>query len=223
MNHKFYFEYLKRNLADQPVFWGGAEAFTEDHKREILSESLNAKFINISSWDILKPIRKNFLLKRKKKNYLDWMTYLDLNVRLPELLLMRVDKMTMAYGIEARVPFLDHKVVELAFQIPEKLKIKNNRLKSILKNALNDYIPDFILNRPKIGYSVPILDWFSSDLGNKAKSELDFFCEHTNILNPQAINKLFSGKKYHQIWYLYNFALWWRYNFYEAENENFKI
>jgi asparagine synthase (glutamine-hydrolysing) len=223
MNHKFYVEYLKRNIDGKPIFWGGAEAFTEDHKREILSDDLRSKFKNISSWDILKPIRKNFLLKRKKKNYLDWMTYLDLNIRLPELLLMRVDKMTMSSGIEARVPFLDHKVVEFAFQIPEKFKIKNNRLKFILKDALSRYIPAFILKRPKVGFSVPILDWFSSDIGNKAKNELDFFCNETNILNLEEVNKLFVKKKFHQIWYLYNFALWWRYNFYEDESKDFKI
>jgi asparagine synthase (glutamine-hydrolysing) len=111
----------------------------------------------------------------------------------------------------------------LAFQIPEKFKIKNSRLKFILKDALIRHIPAFILKRPKVGFSVPILDWFSSDIGNNAKNELYFFCNETNILNLEEVNKLFVEKKFHQIWYLYNFALWWRYNFYEDESKDFKI
>ena len=63
------------------------------------------------------------------------MTYLDLKHRLPELLLMRVDKMAMASSVETRVPYLDHKLVEFALQIPSSLKYKNNTTKYILKEA----------------------------------------------------------------------------------------
>ena len=66
------------------------------------------------------------------------MTYLDLNLRLPELLLMRVDKMSMGVSLEARVPFLDHKFVELSMSIPAAVKTKND-LKYILKKAVRGH------------------------------------------------------------------------------------
>ena len=67
-------------------------------------------------------IRKKFNERSPHHDYLSWMSYLDLRLRLPELLLMRVDKMTMATAIEARVPYLDHEFVALAMSIRKKLK-----------------------------------------------------------------------------------------------------
>ena len=77
------------------------------------------------------------------------MSYIDLNLILPELLLMSVDKMSMAVSLEARVPFLDHKFVELAMSIPQSIKTKNNDSKYILKKAVRGVIPDELIDRKK--------------------------------------------------------------------------
>ena len=73
------------------------------------------------------------------------MTYLELKLRLPELLLMRVDKITMATSVEARVPFLDHHLVEYAMGLPRSLKVEGASGKHILKRALEDILPHDLL------------------------------------------------------------------------------
>src|SRR3546814_7653713 len=93
------------------------------------------------------------------------MSYLDLNFRLPELLLMRVDKMSMGVSLEGRVPFLDHELVELAMGIPESIKTPHGTLKHILKRAVRGVIPNDILDRPTQGFGVPIPDWLLQRLG----------------------------------------------------------
>ena len=85
---------------------------------------MNIKFSKYSSWEAIKPVHDNYLkYGGSDKNGINWMSYLDLNLRLPELLLMRVDKMSMA-SVESRVPYLDHNLVELMMGLPEKLKNK---------------------------------------------------------------------------------------------------
>lgn len=81
-------------------------------------------------------------------------TYLELKHRLPELLLMRVDKMTMAVSVEGRMPFLDHKLVEFVLQVPQKLKYAQGQTKYILKKACAG--PHDIIYRRKIGFAAPI-------------------------------------------------------------------
>ena len=144
-----YYEWLRRGANDLPVFWGGAEAFTEAQKKDLLSPRLKKGFQNFSSWEAIKPIHERFRQKAWEQKPLQWMSYLDLNMRLPELLLMRVDKMSMGVSLEARVPFLDHKFVELAMSIPEAVKTKNGNLKHILKKSVRGLIPDELIDRKK--------------------------------------------------------------------------
>jgi asparagine synthase (glutamine-hydrolysing) len=138
------------------------------------------------------------------------MTYLDLNIRLPELLLMRVDKMSMGVSLEARVPFLDHKFVELAMGIPESLKTKNGVLKYMLKKAVRGTIPDEIIDRPKQGFGVPVYEWLFGELGQYAREELSRFCKETDILEHAEVMRLIDSGKAKQTWNLLNFALWWK-------------
>jgi asparagine synthase (glutamine-hydrolysing) len=138
------------------------------------------------------------------------MTYLDLNLRLPELLLMRVDKMSMGVSLEGRVPFLDHKFVELAMSIPESVKIRDGILKYILKKAVRGLIPDELIDRKKQGFGVPISEWFFEGLGERAREELSSFCKETDFLNPGEVMGLIDQGSGPQVWYLLNFALWWK-------------
>jgi asparagine synthase (glutamine-hydrolysing) len=139
------YEWLRRAASGEPIFWGGAQAFTEQQKKRLLSHRLRRQFYKYSSYEALKSIVSSFNEKAWERTPLNWMTYLDLNLRLPEILLMRVDRMSMAASVEARVPFLDHKFVEMVMSIPESLKIRNGELKYILKKAVRGLIPEEIV------------------------------------------------------------------------------
>jgi asparagine synthase (glutamine-hydrolysing) len=205
-----YYEWLRRGSVEQPIFWGGAEAFTEVQKRRLLSPRLRKQFADLTSWEVLKPIRQRFEDKAWETSHLHWMTYLDLNLRLPELLLMRVDKMSMGVSLEGRVPFLDHKFVELAMSIPESVKTRNGTLKYILKKAVRGLIPDELIDRKKQGFSVPVYEWFFDKLGMRACQELNDFCDQTDFLDCSEVMRLIDQRQGQQVWYLLNFAMWWK-------------
>ncbi len=202
------YEWLRRGTAGLPIFWGGAEAFTESHKKRLLSARLRAQFADLSSWQPLEPIYQRFQDAAWEKSWLNWMTYLDLRLRLPELLLMRVDKMSMGVGLEGRVPFLDHKFVELALGIPEGVKIKNGELKHILKKSVRGLIPDDLISRRKQGFGVPTREWFFDRLGHGTRAELEDFCKQTDYLDTHEVMKLVD-RQASSAWYVLNFALWW--------------
>lgn len=205
-----YYEWLRRGAAGTPIFWGGAEAFTETHKQRLISPSLGKRFRHFSSWEVLRPVRERFEAKAWEPSEVNWMTYLDLNLRLPELLLMRVDKMSMGVSLEGRVPFLDHKLVELAMSIPGAVKTRDGILKYVLKKAVRGVIPDELIDRRKQGFTVPVGEWFSDRLGNTIRRELTAFCRATEFFQRSEVERLIESGDGWRSWYLLNFALWWR-------------
>jgi len=212
--NKIYYELLRRASIGQPVFWGGAETFTETQKKRLLSPRLRSKFKDFSSWEAIKPVWQGFEEKAWEKSYLNWMTYMDLNMRLPELLLMRVDKMSMGVSLEGRVPFLDHKFVELAMSIPEKIKTKNGTLKYILKKSVRGLIPDELIDRKKQGFGVPVYEWFFEKLKDTSRREIKDFCNSTDFLDCTEVMRFLEKEHGHmaryQEWCLLNLALWWK-------------
>lgn len=202
------YEWLRRGASGEPVFWGGAEAFTEEEKKRLISRRLREQFQNYSSYEALKPIETRFKEKAWEKTPLNWMSYLDLNLRLPELLLMRVDKMSMITSLEARVPFLDHKFVEFAMSIPESVKTRNGELKYILKKAVRGLIPDDLINRKKQGFGVPVYEWFFEKLGRIARTKLLDFTERTDFFDSTYVETLLGANNGSKLWYILNFALW---------------
>ena len=203
-------EYLRRGAAGVPVFWGGAESFTEAQKQALLSPRLRRDLDGLTSWEALEPIRRRYDDGAWEQSHLHWMSYLDLNLRLPELLLMRVDKMSMGVSLEGRVPFLDHRFVELAMSIPEKSKTNGGTLKHILKKAVRGVIPDELIDRPKQGFGVPVYEWFFDRLGDQARRELDEFTCETDFLDRGEVMRYVDEQRGPEVWYLLNFALWWK-------------
>jgi asparagine synthase (glutamine-hydrolysing) len=201
-------ELLRRGAEGQPIFWGGAEAFTDWQKQRLLADGLRRRLDGLTSWDALQPIRDRFEAGAWERSNLNWMSYLDLNLRLPELLLMRVDKMSMGVSLEARVPFLDHEFVELAMSIPEKSKTNGGTLKHILKKAVRGVIPDELIDRPKQGFGVPIHEWFFDRLGGEARRTLEEFCRDTDLLDRDEVLAVVDEKRTSETWYLLNLALW---------------
>ncbi len=88
----------------------------------------------------------------------------DMCSYLPDDLLVKVDRATMQYALEARVPLLDYRVVEFALQLSPKLKYKNGERKYLLKQLLYDYVPKSYFERPKQGFSIPLIQWLRTDL-----------------------------------------------------------
>ncbi|MFH1539294.1 MAG: asparagine synthase (glutamine-hydrolyzing) [bacterium] len=203
------YETLRRMCVRQPVFWGGAESFTEGQKKHLLSPRLRKKFSGLTSWEALSHIHRRFLDNAWDKSHLNWMSYVDLNFRLPELLLMRVDKMSMGVSLETRVPFLDHKFVELAMSIPQAMKFKNGNLKYILKKAVRGITPDELIDRKKQGFGVPVHEWFFDRLGDRTRRELDEFCGKTDFFDRAEVARLVERGVGVSVWYLLNFAMWW--------------
>ena len=149
--------------------------------------------------------------KAWEKSHLNWMSYADLNHRLPELLLMWVDKMSMGVSLECRVPFLDHKFVELAMSIPQNKKTEGNISKTVLKKTVRGVIPDEIIDRKKQGFGVPVYDWFMGRLGQEMKKEVLYFADQTGLLNRKYVGEMFEHREYApKLWYLFNLALWWK-------------
>jgi asparagine synthase (glutamine-hydrolysing) len=113
-------------------------------------------------------------------NLIDQLLYLDINTYLPEDLLVKMDIATMANSLEARLPFLDHKFMELVAGIPSHLKLKGTKSKFILKTAFKDFLPDAVFKRRKMGFGVPVSRWFRNELK-------DYIYEI--LLDPRTLNR----------------------------------
>lgn len=213
------YELLRRSSLGQPVFWGGVDAFTQEQKQHLFSPRMRSRFDGYTSWEAIKPIRHDFEQKAWDKSHVNWMSYLDLRMRLPELLLMRVDKMSMGVSLEGRVPFLDHKFVELAMSVPGKMKTRDGISKYLLKKAVRGIIPDELIDRPKQGFGVPVYEWLFSDLGDLAKKELGDFCREHDWFDKQYVRSLFEQRKGERIWILLNFVMWFKKNIVSAPSE----
>ncbi len=161
-NKRTAIELVRRLGAGEPLFWGGAIVFDEEFKRKLLSREHDSK---ASSHEAVREHLERIARVRPDSDFASRMTYLELKLRLPELLLMRVDKMTMATSVEARVPFLDHALVEYALGVPTELKIKGTSGKHILKRALEKVLPADLLYRPKRGFGAPVREWFRGASG----------------------------------------------------------
>lgn len=144
-------EILRNWSQNRALFWSGAISFNEYQKSFILKDSKS---------DSYKIVEKYLLDLDKTDDFVKQMTYLELKLRLPELLLMRADKMSMLSGIETRVPFLDYKLVEFMLNVPQDLKVKNNQTKYLLKKVAEKYLPNEIIYRKKVGFASPIERWF---------------------------------------------------------------
>ncbi|MBC8509688.1 MAG: asparagine synthetase B, partial [Chloroflexi bacterium] len=83
-------------------------------------------------------------------------------------------------------------------------------LKYLLKESVRGVIPDDLIERKKQGFSVPVYEWFFDRLGDQARLELDEFCDQTDFLDRSAVHDLFERGRGPQVWYLLNFALWWK-------------
>tara|TARA_Y100001968_G_scaffold253344_1_gene238995 strand:+ start:515 stop:2407 length:1893 start_codon:yes stop_codon:yes gene_type:complete len=202
--------YFNWAIKNQELFWGGVNIFSEKQKAQILNKSYNYD----SYLDFVKPTYNSLYNKNSNYDFISKMIYMDLKHRLPELLLMRVDKMAMASSVETRVPYLDHKLVEFALQIPSQLKYKNNINKYIFKKAARDFLPNEIIDRNKKGFCGSATNMVSRDLALYTKNEINNSKWMNDFFNINKINNLISSHLSNnedngmKIFNLLNLCLW---------------
>ena len=137
-------------------------------------------FKEFYSADFIQSIDKNRSIEPTRRclehnhstDYLSKMLYTDTKTWLPDDLLLKADKITMANSVELRVPLLDHVVLEFAADIPSHFKVSGMTTKHLLKAAFRDLIPDEIIKREKTGFPVPYARWFNNELYSYAREIL---------------------------------------------------
>jgi len=128
-----------------------------------------------------------------EKAPLNWMLYWDMKYFLTDHNLNYTDKMSMAYGVEVRVPFLDIDLVEFSCQLPVDLKMKGKTTKYLLKKVMERYLPNEIIYRPKTGFGAPVREWVKNDLKPMIEKRLSFArLEEFGLLDPKAVRQLIS-------------------------------
>jgi asparagine synthase (glutamine-hydrolysing) len=143
------------------------------------------------------------------------MMYMDTSDYLPDDILVKVDRASMSVGLEARVPMLDHRVVEFAWQLPLGMKVRGGRGKWLLKQILGKYVPDSLPERPKMGFGVPVGEWVKGPLRDWAESLLsEERLQRGNFLNPKRAREQWtrhlagdpSGGD--RVWHMLAFQAW---------------
>src|SRR5687767_58990 len=185
--------------------------FTHEEKQALYSEILWKELGNRNSTlAITEPFDQ-----AEADDLLDRMLYTDFVTRLPEHSLMLTDRMTMAHGLEARSPFLDHELVEFLAKVPGDIKVQNNQTKHLMRKLAADYLPAPILNREKQGFMLPIAYWFRTDLFPLVSQTLEkshfvkegWFKKDTiqNLLTEHRSNR---HDHHVRLWMLLNLELW---------------
>ncbi|KAF0234210.1 MAG: asparagine synthase (glutamine-hydrolysing), partial [bacterium] len=213
---KLFPELVRRLGAGEDLFWGSVIIHDEVTKNSLLSKSFRSRTRELSSYTMAKSYLDTIAKEKPSSDFLERMIYLELKMRLSELLLMRVDKITMATSVEARVPFLDHKLVEFAMNIPRSLKYKNGQSKYILKKALENLIPNNIIYRKKQGFGLPIKQWFIDRMSNFVEDSLFRSpLRKRNFFNYDHIRTMIGAHSTGRVdysfnlWCLLNLSLWY--------------
>jgi len=206
---------LGLRLDQKERYWRWASLASEQKAMRLLSDNVKAQF----NQDTYLSSKAKQLGAIKTEDDFNELLLADMQLVLPNDMLRKVDLMSMANGLEVRVPFLDHHLVEYVFQLPVSSKINRQMRKRILQDAFRDLLPPELYNRPKKGFEVPLLKWFRTSLKSMITDDLlnNKFIESQNIFAPKAIRKLkrqlFSlnpGDSHATVWALIVFQWWWK-------------
>ena len=152
-----------------------------------------------------------------KASALEQFLFADLTLNMPSAMLTRLDRASMAHSLEARVPFLSHKMVDWALTVPVDLKLRGTTGKFILREAIAPWLPRDILKRPKQGFQIPHAKWLRGQFGDTAREVWnDSGAAATGYLMPDAVDRLFAEHKRgdadhgRMLYAIAVFAFWWR-------------
>ncbi len=186
--------------------------FTNEQKTDLYTDAFKAKVTGADTYDLIAArfLESGSTNRTEQAVYADFVTYL------PEDLLAKVDIAAMAVSLEGRSPFLDHVLLELSAKIPFNLKLKGlNDKKYILKEALRGLVPDEVMDRPKMGFGIPIDHWFRHELRDYAYAKLvDGELVRRDIVRRDAVKRILdqhTGTHINfapHIWALLTLELW---------------
>jgi len=156
-------------------------------------------------------------LKKEYYDALSFMMAVDWQTYMADDILQKVDRATMSTSLEGREPFLDQHIIEWAAQLPSDYKYHNGQKKYILKQIVHQYIPKEMMERPKMGFGIPVQDWLAKELKPLVEEHLQpAALKDHGLFKEEAVTKLytefFNGRteKYLKIWYLLMFQMWYK-------------
>lgn len=200
-------------LSPEKGYANSLSLYNDEMRGKLYSEDLKLKLAGYDPADVL----TKYFKKTEGLDPLSRIQYVDIKTYLPDDILTKVDRMSMANSLEVRVPLLDHPFVEFAATIPPDLKLKGRTSKYIFKKALASYLPPTILERNKMGFSIPADTWFRKDIKEMAGDILlDNQTLNRGYFNSRFIRKMWrdhqSGlKNYGQhLWSLLILEMWHR-------------
>jgi asparagine synthase (glutamine-hydrolysing) len=183
-------EWYKRALKGEVIFRSSAEIYT-DRQLNLLLKLQEKDNKNLEP---LLPYWQRF--NKSNRDIIDWYSYADIKVQLAEFFLSKIDRVSMANGVEVRSPIIDNKIVELAFKIEPTIRFNPQNVKEILKDVALNYLPASIIERKKKGLNYPFLEWILEEDGieliYKANQKHNFLkVEHLDYLSQKAKNGKF--------------------------------
>lgn len=202
------------NLSSKDRYWHWASTFSSEDVNSLMQEKARAK----ADDQIITNFR-NCILNNINDQDFNTVLKTDLDLVLAGDMLVKVDLMSMANGLEVRSPFLDHHVVEFAFGIPSEYKIDGKKRKKIVKEAFRNLLPPEIYNRGKKGFEIPMLDWFRNELNSLIFEDLlnEKFVKEQGIFEYEFIHKMkkqlnsnASSNIVEQLWVLIVFQHWYK-------------
>lgn len=207
---------LARRAKGQEFFMSSAVAYYELEKEKILSKEMQATFGDLDSFDVVSGYYDRIMSECPDASFLQQITFIELQLRLPELLLMRADKMSMANSVEVRVPFLDRDLMDFSMRVPDAYKLRDGVSKEPVKRLASKHVLKEKIYRPKTGFGVPIKEWFRGQLGDaliemmaEDGSDITKMVDVETIIKrirqgPRTVNEAF------QLWVIYNVLAWQR-------------
>jgi asparagine synthase (glutamine-hydrolysing) len=188
---------------NQSILMSLSHLFTEEQLVKLACEKAPKLTSNFDSNELKSPTALAYAMATDYKTYL-----LD-------DILQKVDRASMAASLESREPLLDHRLIEYMAQVPDEFKIRNNEKKWLLKEIVHDYVPKSLLDRPKMGFAIPIETW----LQNELKPLVDNYLTAERINNGGFFHwdeiaflktSFYAGRKEYgvKLWYLLTFEMW---------------
>ncbi len=211
---------LHKLLRDRPFDRSLDELYFSAIERADLGDEVNWAVLN--GYDVFETFESVFRADNvKKESYFDLMTHFDFKTLLPALLQVE-DRVSMAHGLESRVPFLDHRLVEFAATMPADVKFKDGQMKRVLRNAMTQHLPEAVLNRKdKMGFPVPLNEWvkgearsFVWDILSTKKAQSRDFIDNKRVLANLESEPQFGRK----LWGLLCLEVWQQ-QFHDREAE----
>ena len=211
-------EMTNRLYNQQDFYWPGAGGMKEGVKNNIVSSDFRNRINGHSSYNYVQQLKQDYnqFLDGQPFDYVNWLCYSGYRQAVMEKFLFRADRLGMAHSIEARSPFLNHEMVQLALSIPGEYKIKNGVNKYILKKSLERILPNDILYRKKMGFNLPIREWAKETIYNGVKDHIVQFNKDTNLFKLEEMNAqlklLKDGNEQYtnNIWTIYFLINWYK-------------